>query len=69
MINLPPFFDIEPDDFSEGLSWDMPPMPHKNAFALVHGNSVVLVRHFFAENGNLQKIYRTFLEEKIADNG
>ena len=49
------------------LNWDTPAIPHKYANVLVMGKSVVLVRHFYADTGNVEKIYRDYIDEKVAE--
>ena len=57
-----------PADYS-GLSWEQPPEPHRYANVVVVGKSVVLVRHSFADTGDVEKIYNEFIDEKVAENG
>lgn len=53
----------EPEE-SGGLSWDTPPMPHKYANVVVVKNTVVLVRHHYAEAGDVEAIFNEYIEEK-----
>lgn len=62
------FGDIEPDNYADDLSWDTPIMPAQNSLAVVQGDNVVLVRHFFSDNGDVEKIYGNYLDEKVSEN-
>jgi hypothetical protein len=59
----------EPDNYADSLTWDTPTLPHENALAVVGKKSVILVRHFFADSGNVDKIYHDYLSEKISQSG
>ncbi len=52
---------------NNALNWGAPAMPHEYANIVVMGKSVVLVRHFFATAGNVEKIYSDYIDEKIAE--
>jgi len=52
---------------NNALNWDAPIIPHEYANVLVMGKSVVLVRHFFADTGDVEKIYHDYISEKIAE--
>lgn len=53
---------------NDTLSMDTPMMPHKYANVVVVGDSVVLVRHHFAEAGDVNQIYMEYLNDKITNN-
>lgn len=52
---------------SGGLSWDTPPMPHEYANVVVVKNTVVLVRHHYAETGSVEEIFNEYLDEKAGE--
>lgn len=54
------------EDFT--LSWDMPTPPHQYALTVVHEKTVVLVRHIYADTGNVDKVYSNYLTDKISNN-
>lgn len=49
------------------LSWDTPILPHKYDNVVVVKNTVVLVRHHYAETGDVEKIYNEYIDEKVAE--
>lgn len=52
---------------SGGLSWDTPSMPHEYANVVVVKNTVVLVRHHYAETGDVEEIFNEYLDEKAGE--
>lgn len=56
-----------PANENNGLTWNTPAMPHEYANVVVVEKTVVLVRHHFADTGNVEKIYRDYIEEKVAE--
>lgn len=52
---------------SGGLSWDTPILPHKYASVVVVGKTVVLVRHHYAETGNVEEIFNEYLDDKTGE--
>jgi len=54
-------------DENNVLNWDTPIIPHEYANVLAIGKSVVMVRHFFADTGNVEKIYRDYIDGKIEE--
>lgn len=49
------------------LSWDLPPEPHRYANVIVTGKTVVLVRHHYAETGDVEEIFNEYLDEKTGE--
>lgn len=58
-----------PADETSGLPWDAPTIPHEYANVVVVEKTVVLVRHHFANAGNVEKIYSDYINEKVAEFG
>ena len=54
-------------DENNGLTWDAPTMPHEYANVVVVEKTVVLVRHHFADTGDVEKIYNDYINEKVAE--
>lgn len=54
-----------PADENSGLTWDAPMIPHEYANIVVVEKTVVLVRHHFADTGDVEKIYSDYINEKI----
>lgn len=54
------------EDFT--LSWNMPTEPHQYALAVAHEKTVVLVRHFYADTGDVDNIYSNYLTVKASNN-
>ncbi len=56
----------EPDTY-EGLSWDTPITALQESLAVVCEKTVVLVRHHYAETGDVEKIFNEYLDEKAGE--
>ena len=54
-------------DETSGLTWDAPTMPHEYVNVVVVEKTVVLVRHHFADTGDVEKIYHNYIDEKVAE--
>lgn len=52
---------------NEGLSWDTPSVPHKYANVVVVKNTVALVRHHYAESGDVEAIFNEYLDDKTGE--
>ena len=52
---------------NKSLNWDTPIIPHKYANVVIVGKTVVLVRHHFADTGDVEKIYHDYIDEKVAE--
>ena len=49
------------------LIWDTPPEPHRYANVIVTGKTVVLVRHHYAETGDVEEIFNEYLDDKTGE--
>ena len=63
----PLFFPLELDGPIDDLAWDMPTIPSDTGIELVYKNAVVLIRHFYADTGNSNDIFKDYLDSKIVN--
>lgn len=52
---------------SGGLSWDTPSAPQEYDNVVIAKNTVVLVRHHYAETGDVEEIFNEYLDEKAGE--
>lgn len=71
---MPPSFSLNPSDYEtltpisyDDLSWDMPQEPSKKAIAVIHEKTVILIRHFYGNSGNVDDIFNSYLDEKVSE--
>lgn len=71
---MPPSFSLNPGDYEtltpisyDDLSWDMPQEPSKKAIAVIHEKTVILIRHFYGNSGNVDDIFNSYLDEKVSE--
>lgn len=49
-----------------GLTWATPRKPPQNSLAVVYEKTVVLVRHHFADKGDVEEIYNEYIDDKMS---
>ena len=47
------------------LNWDTPIAPHEYKNVVVVEKAVVLVRHHYAETGDIEAIFNEYLDDKM----
>lgn len=52
---------------NEDLNWNTPQLPYKYASVVVVKNTVVLVRHHYAETGDVEEIFNEYIDEKAGE--
>jgi len=52
---------------SNSLNWDIPDLPYKYENLITDGKTVILVRHFFSSTGDIEKIYKSYITEKVSE--